>query len=122
MKYLMLIYQAENALESRSEEEMKAVYGEYMALTKSLQDKGQYHAGERLQPISTATTVRIRDGKTLTTDGPFAETREQLAGFYMVDAEHLDDAVAIAARIPSARYGSIEVRPVWPMPMAPSAS
>jgi hypothetical protein len=116
MKYLLLIYQAENATDFQTEDERNAMYGEYMALTASMQEKRQYRAGERLQPIVTATTVRIRDGKTLTTDGPFAETREQLGGFYMIEAEHLDEAIAIAAKIPSARWGSIEVRPIWEMP------
>jgi hypothetical protein len=116
MKYLTLIYQSESAAELQSEESRKAMFGEYGALTASLHESGQYRAGERLQPVATATTVRVRDGKTMTTDGPFAETREQLGGFYIIDAEHLDDAIAIAARIPSARFGSIEVRPIWEMP------
>ena len=116
MKYLMMIYQPESTLaESQSEETRNKIFAEYGALTASMHEKGQYRAGERLQPVSTATTVRVRDGKTLTTDGPFAETREQLGGFYMIEAEHLDDAIALAARIPSARYGSIEVRPIWEM-------
>jgi hypothetical protein len=116
MTYLMLIYQAEKVWEEQDEATRKAMYAEYGALSAGLRQKGQYRAGERLQPVATATTVRIRDGKTLATDGPFAETREQLGGFYMVEAEHLDDAIAIAAKIPSARNGSIEVRPVWPSP------
>jgi len=113
MKYLLLIYQSETAAGMQDDELRKAVIAEYGALTTSVKASGHYLAGERLQPIATATTVRVQDGKTLTTDGPFAETREQLAGFYMIDAEHLDDAIAIAARIPSARFGSIEVRPIW---------
>jgi hypothetical protein len=87
--------------------------GEFQTFTQSIIQSGQFKAGDRLQPTTTATTVRVRDGKTLTTDGPFAETREQLAGYYMVDAKDLDSAIAIAARIPSARIGSIEVRPIW---------
>jgi hypothetical protein len=113
MKYLLLIYQSEATAELQNEEERKAVLAEYGALTAKMNESGHYRAGERLQPVSTATTVRIRDGKTLTTDGPFAETREQLGGFYMIEAEHLDEAIAIAAKIPSARSGSIEVRPIW---------
>ncbi|MDB5503924.1 MAG: hypothetical protein JWR89_3826, partial [Tardiphaga sp.] len=76
-------------------------------------ETGNFKAGDRLQPVSTATTVRIRDGKTLTTDGPFAETHEQLGGYYLIDAKDLDTALAIAARMPGARHGSIEVRPIW---------
>ncbi len=115
MKYLMLIYQSETGAELQSDAARKAMYSEYGALTASLHEKGQYRAGEKLEPVATATTVRVRDGKTLTTDGPFAETREQLGGFYMIEAEHLDDAIAVAARIPSARFGSIEVRPISEM-------
>jgi hypothetical protein len=118
MKYLLMIYQTEQAAELLDEASRNAMMAEYGKLTAGLHETGQYRAGERLKSVSTATTVRVRDGKTMTTDGPFAETREQLAGFYMVEAEHLDDAIAIAARIPSARFGSIEVRPIWPTPGA----
>ena len=82
-------------------------------LHQSIIQSGNFKAGDRLQPASTATTVRVRDGKTLTTDGPFAETREQLGGYYLIEAKDLDAALGIAARIPGARYGSIEVRPIW---------
>ena len=82
------------------------------AFTESIRESGSYVAGDALQPTSTATTVRVRDGKTLVTDGPFAETKEQLGGYYLVDAKDMDEALKIAERIPSARYGSIEVRPV----------
>ena len=85
----------------------------YAAFTTEIGKTGVMKSSEGLQPTSTATTVRVRDGKTLTTDGPFAETREQLGGYYLVEAKDLDTALAIAARIPSARYGSIEVRPIW---------
>jgi hypothetical protein len=118
MKYLMMIYQSESAAELQDEATRNGMMAEYGKLTASLHETGHYIGGERLKPVATATTVRIRDGKTLTTDGPFAETREQLGGFYMVEAEHLDDAIAIAARIPSARFGSIEVRPIWEMTQA----
>ena len=114
----MLIYNSEAEMAAQSEEAMKGMLGEFMSFSKGLHESGQWRAGERLQPVATATTVRVREGKALTTDGPFAETREQLGGFYMVDAEHLDDALKIAAKIPSARYGSIEVRPIWEMPPA----
>src|SRR6478609_607116 len=86
---------------------------EYGAFTQSIIQSGNFKAGDRLQDTHTATTVRVREGKTLTTDGPFAETREQLGGYYMVDAKDLNEAIAIAARIPGARTGSIEVRPIW---------
>jgi hypothetical protein len=86
---------------------------EYGAFTKSIIASGNFKAGDRLRETHTATTVRVRDGKTLTTDGPFAETREQLGGYYLIEAKDLDAAIAIAARIPGARTGSIEVRPVW---------
>jgi hypothetical protein len=86
--------------------------GEYGAFTQSIIQSGHFKAGDGLQPTTTATTVRVRDGKTMTTDGPFAETREQLGGYYLVEAKDLDDAVALAARIPEAKRGSIEVRPV----------
>jgi hypothetical protein len=95
-----------------SEPERGKVYQAYMGFTEDIKKKGQFVAGEALQQVRTATTVRVREGKTLTTDGPFAETREQLGGFYLVEAKDLDEARAIAARIPSAAYGSIEVRPV----------
>ena len=94
-------------------EQRKALSGEYGAFTQSIVQSGHFKAGDGLQPVSTATTVRVRDGKTLTTDGPFAETREQLAGYYLIEAKDLDDALAIAARIPEAVRGCIEVRPVW---------
>jgi hypothetical protein len=94
------------------------MFGEYMQFTADIKKSGNYIAGEALQPVSTATTVRVRDGKTTTTDGPFAETREQLGGFYMIEAKDLDEATAIAARIPSAKIGSIEVRPIMKTPTA----
>ena len=121
MKYVMLIYQAENAQATATEESMSKVLAEYTQFGTAIRESGQYLAGERLKPIATATTVRVRDGKTLTTDGPFAETREQLAGFIAIEAENLDDAIAIAARVPSAKFGSIEVRPIWVMG-APAAA
>jgi hypothetical protein len=112
VRYLLSIYENEKAWESLSETESQQVMGEYFAFTESIRKSGNYTAGEALQPTATATTVRIRDGKRLTTDGPFAETREQLGGFYLIEAANLDEAIAIASRIPAARTGSIEVRPV----------
>jgi hypothetical protein len=85
---------------------------EYFTFTADIQKNGKYLAGEALQPTDTATTVRVRNGKVSTTDGPFAETKEQLGGFYMIEAKDLNDAIQVAARIPGARYGSVEVRPV----------
>jgi hypothetical protein len=85
-----------------------------MDFTKSIVQAGNFKAGDRLKPVSSASTVRVRNGKTAITDGPFAETREQLGGYYLIEAKNLDEATAIAARIPGARFGSIEVRPVWP--------
>jgi hypothetical protein len=116
MRYLLLIYGAETGWASLSEEEKGKAYQEYMDYTTRIHKNGNYIAGEALQPVATATTVRVKNGKTLTTDGPFAETREQLGGFYMVEAKDLDEAIALAAAIPGARMGSIEVRPIQPTP------
>jgi hypothetical protein len=112
MQYMLLIYENEQIGAKMSKAEGDKFMQEYFAFTNDIKDKKNFVAGEALQPVSTATTVRVRDGKTVTTDGPFAETREQLGGFYLVEAKDLDEARSIAARIPSARHGSIEVRPV----------
>ena len=112
MKYLLLIYDEEQNFAKMTEAELNQMNTEYIQFTQSIQGSGNYQAGEQLQPTSTATAVRMRDGKRLVTDGPFAETREQLGGFYMIDAKNLDEAIGIAARIPSARRGTIEVRPL----------
>ncbi|MBR1123876.1 YciI family protein [Bradyrhizobium lablabi] len=112
MQYLLMIYQNEAELGKIDAAGRKAMTGEYGAFTQSIVQSGHFKAGDGLQPTMTATTVRVRDGKTLTTDGPFAETREQLAGYYLIEAKDLDTAIAIAARIPGARTGSVEVRPV----------
>ena len=114
MQYLLLIYSNEKHWENMSKPETDAMLAEYGAYTESIAKSGNYKAGEALEPTTTATTVRIRDGKTLTTDGPFAETKEQLGGFYWIEAKDLDEALALAARVPSARVGSIEVRPILP--------
>jgi len=113
MQYLLMIYRNEAEHDKMDAATGQKMMEEYGAFTQSIIQSGNFKAGDRLQPISTATTVRVRDGKTLTTDGPFAETREQLGGYYLVEAKELDAALAIAARIPGARYGSIEVRPIW---------
>ncbi len=112
MEYLCLIYDDETAWQSLPDEERNSVMGEYMAFGESVRSTGNMVGGNALQPTSTATTVRVRDGETLLTDGPFAETKEQLGGYYLIEAKDIDEATAIAARIPSARWGSIEVRPV----------
>jgi hypothetical protein len=112
MKYLCLIYSDERQWETMAREEYNAVMTEFLTFTARLRGSGKYVAGEGLQPTRTATTVRVRKGKISTTDGPFAETKEQLGGFYLIDATDLDDAIETAARIPSARYGAIEVRAV----------
>ena len=117
MKYTLLIYASEQDWATQSEEESQAQFQGYMAFTKDIVDRGIYQSGEALQPIATATTVRVRDGETLATDGPFAETKEQLGGFYVVEAKDLDEAIEIAARIPDVRRGSIEVRPVMEVDM-----
>jgi hypothetical protein len=114
MKYLLLIHDEEKAWDAMSENDQKAIYAEYGKFGESIKASGNYVTGAQLQPTSTATSVRIRDGKRLVTDGPFAETREQLGGFYLVEAKDLDEAVSMAARIPSARMGTIEVRPLVP--------
>ncbi len=117
MRYALLIYASEQDWAGQSEEESQAVNQEYMAFTKDIVDRGLMNGGEALQPTSTATTVRVRNGETLTTDGPFAETKDQLGGFYLVDCKDLDEAIEVAARIPDARRGSIEVRPIMEIDM-----
>ncbi|MBA2401963.1 MAG: YciI family protein [Bradyrhizobium sp.] len=112
MQYLLMIYRSEAEFGKMDASARKAMTAEYGAFTQSIVQSGHFKAGDGLQPTTTATTVRVRDGKTLTTDGPFAETREQLGGYYLIEAKDLDTALAIAARIPEAIRGSIEVRPV----------
>ena len=115
VQYLLLIYQNEAEYDARPQAEVAATMAEYGTFTQGIIQSGNFKGGERLRPIATATTVRVRNGKVMTTDGPFAETREQLGGFYLIEAKNLDEATGIAARIPGARSGSIEVRPIWPM-------
>ncbi len=105
MQYLLLIYDQESEFAKMSKDENEKMYAEYMEFTADIKAKGNHLAGHQLQPIATATTVRIRNGKRLTTDGPFAETKEQLGGFYMIEAKNLDEAIEIASRIPSAQSG-----------------
>jgi hypothetical protein len=112
MQYLLLIYHEEAQWDAVSEPDKQKIYQGFGELRSDLQQTGKYVGGNQLQPIATATTVRIRNGKTAITDGPFAETKEQLGGYIMVEAGNLDDAISIAARIPLAATGSIEVRPI----------
>lgn len=109
MKYMLLIYMDENALD---ETEREHCYAESAQLAQALNAKGQYLSTAPLHPVATATSVQVRDSKPLITDGPFAETREQLGGFFLIDAQDLDEAIAIAAQIPGARVGTVEIRPV----------
>lgn len=117
MKYMLLIYLDEQAL---TEAEREQCYAESTRLAHELNAKGHYLAAAPLHPTATATSVRVRDGKPVVTDGPFAETREQLGGFYLVDAKDLDEAIRIAARIPPARVGTVEIRPVMEIPGLPA--
>ncbi len=112
MKYALTIYGDESGREGASDEEMQAVSVAYAALTREMQEKGVLVAGEGLYPTPTATTVRVRDGDRTVTDGPFAETKEQLGGFYVLDCRDLDEAIDWAAKIPGAQSGSVEIRPV----------
>jgi hypothetical protein len=109
MKYMLLIYGDENAWTKREREDC---YGESLQLVQQLRASGQYVSSSPLHSISTATSVRVHDGKRLVTDGPFAETREQLGGYYLIDTKDLDEAIAIAERIPAARKGTVEIRPI----------
>ena len=112
MKYLCLIYDEEKKMHTMPKTEADAFMGEYFAFTDGIKKSGHFLGGEALQPVHKATTVRIRNGKVSTTDGPFAETKEQLGGFYLINAADLNDAIHVASKIPSARVGSIEVRPI----------
>jgi hypothetical protein len=115
MRYLLLIYGSEDVPDPTPDEQ-GAVMAAYNAFTEHIRSKNAYLGGEALEPTATATTVRVRDGRTLTTDGPFAETMEALGGYYLVEAKDLDEAIDFAARIPGAQNGSIEVRPIWEIP------
>lgn len=112
MRYLCLIYDEEKKVSSMSKSDSDAFMGEYFAFTDGIKKSGHYLGGEALQPVQTATTVRVRNGKMSTTDGPFAETKEQLGGYYLIEARDLNDALQVAAKIPSAKLGSVEVRPI----------
>jgi hypothetical protein len=115
MQYLCLIYQDEAAAAERPKAELDRIYAEYIDFTADIRKAGRLAGVNRLQPARTAATVRVRDGNVVATDGPFAETKEQLGGYYLIEARDLNDAIQTAARIPSARFGSVEVRPIWEM-------
>jgi hypothetical protein len=115
MQYMLLIYNDERAWAALDEEERNTIVGEYFALSEELRAAGAYVAGAPLQATDTASTIRVRDGDQLVTDGPFAETKEQLGGYFLIDADSDDEARDWAAKIPAARYGSVEVRPVLPV-------
>jgi hypothetical protein len=112
MRYLCLIYEDEKNWEKMPKQQADSMMGEYFAFTDGIRKSGHYIGGEALQPTQSATTVRVRNGKISTTDGPFAETKEQLGGYYLIKAKDLNDAIQIASKIPSARLGEIEIRPV----------
>lgn len=117
MRYMLLIYGAEQALDKTARAQC---YGEAAQLARELKASGQYLAAAPLHPTTTATSVRVREGKRLVTDGPFAETREQLGGYFLINAGDIDEAIAIAARLPMARWGTVEVRPVVEIPGLPT--
>jgi hypothetical protein len=112
MRYLCLIYDEEKKIAGMSQSEQEKFMGDYFTFTEDIRKSGHHLAGEALQPVNTATTIRMRNGKISTTDGPFAETKEQLGGFYMINARDLNEAIKVAAKIPSAKLGSIEIRPI----------
>jgi hypothetical protein len=118
MKYMLLIHTEENAW---TDEERQNCYNESTELTHELHARGQYLGASPLQPVATATSVRVRDGKRLVTDGPFAETREQLGGYFLIEAKDLNEAIGVAARIPGARKGTVEVRPVMELSGLPES-
>ena len=119
MRYLCLIYDDETKVAGMSKSDADAFMGEYVAFTDGIKQSGHHLGGEALQSVQTATTVRVRNGTVSTTDGPFVETKEQLGGYYLINARDLNDAIQVAAKIPSARLGAIEVRPIMEFDQAP---
>jgi hypothetical protein len=115
MRYLLTICADETGVQALSPEEGQAILAEYGAFGEEMTKRGVLEGGERLRPTTDATTVQVRDGEVLTSDGPFAETKEQIGGYYVVDCKDLDEAIEVAAKIPAARLGTIEVRPIWDM-------
>ncbi|QIT55764.1 YciI family protein [Aquisalimonas sp. 2447] len=116
MKYVALVYYQESIIDAMTEEEWHDLNQECVAGVERLSEQGNYVSGQPLQPVETATTVQVRDGEVIVSDGPFAETKEQLAGFYLLEAKDLNEALQLASRIPPARFGSIEVRPTRELP------
>jgi hypothetical protein len=116
MEYMLLIYSSEAEWFGQTKEQMEQAYGEYMQFSKEVVDAGIMRGGSELKPVSTATTVKVRSGKTQLTDGPFIETKEQLGGYYIIDVPNLDEALKWAAKCPGAKHGSIEVRPLMENP------
>ena len=112
MRYLCLIYENEKAWQQMSEADMQKGMAEYNAFTQNIKKSGNYVGGEALQPTTTAASVRVRNGKVSTTDGPYVETKEQLGGYYLITAKDLKDAVQVASQIPGAKHGTVEVRPI----------
>lgn len=115
MQYLMMLYADEAGFAKVTPEQLQGVMAAFNTFTSEVKEKQMLVGSNRLQPVSTATSVRVRDGKTLTTDGPFAETKEQLGGYYLLDCKDLDEAIEYAAKIPGALWGTVEIRPIWPM-------
>ena len=113
MKYLCLIYQDEKLGLNLPKAEAEKIHAEYLAFAEELKSSGRLLGNHGLQPTQAATTVKVRNGKVITTDGPFAETKEQLGGYFLIESRDLNEAIQVAAKIPSARFGSVEVRPVW---------
>ncbi len=115
MRYLLMICTDENAIAAQSPEESAAMLGRYGTWAEEMGSRGVLQGGERLRPTTDATTVQVHDGEVLTTDGPFAETKEQIGGYFVVDCKDLDEAIEVAAKLPAAEHGTIEVRPIWEM-------
>lgn len=115
MEYLLLIHEDGELASTLTQEEQDAIYPDYGSFTEEMVEAGVMRGGNPLQPVTTATTIRVRDGSSVTTDGPFAETKEQLAGYYLIGCDNLDQAMAWAAKIPSAKFGAIEIRPIQSM-------
>jgi hypothetical protein len=122
MRYLCIVYNDDKKLDAMSKSEFDGLVAEHLAYDEEMRQNGQYVTSAALQPVHTATTVRVRNGKVSTTDGPFAETKEHLGGIILIEARDLNEAIQVAAKIPSARVGSIEVRPVWSLEQEPRAS
>jgi len=115
MRYLLMICTDESSIAAMSHEEAQTMLGEYGAFSEEMAARGVLQGGERLQPTTDATSIQVRDGKVLTVDGPFAETKEQIGGYFVVDCRDLDEAIEVTAELPGARHGTVEVRPIWEM-------